>query len=426
MLWGSRQPKELHGSVLFRGAIPPRPEHLDFVRSETTRLEDTAGAHWRLRLALPDGGMAEVVCLRDPPPLPDQLVDHDPRLSPGERQEAKLGQSTVSVSLRADGANPLRQRKRLLRLLHSIMASGGVVAVDHASQALWSKASLDEECAHDADVDILSLFTVHAVAADDGDASPVWLHTHGLGELGLHDFDVVRPGVEVDGNLFDVLRAVAYAIVEGRMTPDGPATSVVGGAREVRLVPTARFRAASGSAYPAWEASLDDDHVTGHGVLCDPAPGRWSLRRRRPTPWSLLSSPLPDDIPIWFSDAASTLLADRAVATLPVMRAIREELSGLPFPCLAKLRYGEPGSLEHLWFEVHEIRDGEIEATLLNEPFGDLPMHRGDRGGHPVERLSDWQFMTPMGSITPRGLAPLRTIREHRAEIDAAMRADAG
>lgn len=421
MLWGSRRPSELVGSVLFRGEIPPRPEKLPLERFRPQRLDDSANAHWRLKLELPTGGTADVVCIRQPPRLPASLVDHDPRLSPGERQEARAGRSTVSVMLPVDGTNPLGERKRLLRLLHALMAGGGVVAVDHLAQALWSRASLDEECAHDADVDILSLFTVHALAAEGQREHATWLHTHGLEELGFQDFDVVQPACEIDGNLWDVVRAVAYVVVDGTLRPGARPVDIVGRAPAVRLVPTAEFRAANKGRFAEWESQLDDEHVAGHGVLCD-AVGGWSLFRKRPSPWSFLGRPLPEDVLIRFTDAASGHMAERALAMLPLMRSIRTELTGLPSSCLVKLRYGEPGGIEHLWFEVHDVGDEWVDATLLNEPFGELKMHRGERGRHPLERLSDWQFMTVVGSITPRGLTPLRTLREHRGEIEAALR----
>jgi hypothetical protein len=222
--------------------------------------------------------------------------------------------------------------------------------------------------------------------------------------------------------MWDVVRAVAYVVVDGTLRPGGPAVEVAGGARAVRVVPTAEFRAANKGRYAEWESQLDDDHMTGHGGLCDPAGGRWSLFRSRPSPWSFFTRPLPEDVPIRFSDAACGHMADRALAMLPLMRSIREELTGLPSACLVKLRYGKPGSLEHLWFEVHDAGDDWVDATLLNEPFGELAMHRGERARHPLERLSDWQFMTVVGSITPRGLTPLRTLRENRARIEAALR----
>ena len=173
MGWQDRH-SQCAGSVLFRGSLPRRAE--DFADVEKlgvrmTRLDDRAGAHWALDMQHPQWGEAMALCLRDIPPLPRFMIDLDPSLTPEERDLARLGESTVTLSVEGTRGNVLRDRKNLFRFQRALMGNDGVVAVDHTAQRIWSREALDDELAHDADLDVESLYVLHAVRTDreDGD-----------------------------------------------------------------------------------------------------------------------------------------------------------------------------------------------------------------------------------------------------------------
>jgi hypothetical protein len=60
---------------------------------------------------------------------------------------------------------------------------------------------------------------------------------------------------------------------------------------------------------------------------------------------------------------------------------------------------------------------------LLNDPFDIAEMKAGERRTRPMERLTDWSLVTPVGDLTPRSLEIARTLREHRPEILEALAA---
>ena len=72
---------------------------------------------------------------------------------------------------------------------------------------------------------------------------------------------------------------------------------------------------------------------------------------------------------------------------------------------------------EHLWFEVHDVRDDQVDATLVNEPYDVARLRQGDRGAHDVERITDWLIPTPFGLITPRSQVAARRVRAHVADM---------
>jgi hypothetical protein len=92
---------------------------------------------------------------------------------------------------------------------------------------------------------------------------------------------------------------------------------------------------------------------------------------------------------------------------------------------LVKLGYGTDSGdgteAEHLWFEAHEVLQDSVDATLLNQPFDIADMSEGQRGEHPIERLTDWSILTPVGPLTPRTLEIARQLREARPEIVKAL-----
>jgi hypothetical protein len=72
---------------------------------------------------------------------------------------------------------------------------------------------------------------------------------------------------------------------------------------------------------------------------------------------------------------------------------------------------------EHLWFEVHDVKNDHLDATLVNDPFDISSMKVGDRRHHAAELVTDWAIMTPLGQLTPRSLELARKLRELRPKI---------
>jgi hypothetical protein len=416
------------GSVYYRGNLPPRAEEFSFLERQGFSVKpgpNDAGVHWMLRLSHPKLGEAELVALRDFKPPPKVLIDQAFSLSDQEKAEAAAAGTGVTLKLPATRKNMLRDRKRFLYFLRAVMADDGVVAADHTSSIFWSPAALKDETSHSADVDISALYCLHAVTPDGGGLA-YWLHTHGLAEIGAVDFDVLKPSedlLSISGA--DAVRALAFAVVEGRLKPGGPGFRLFsgGGSGEVRLVDASKFD----SAAPSEESELRDrdvHHYENRGVVCDPSKGFFGFGRsvrasRR------LSGPLDERTLVNFSTAATELAAERARNTLPLLKKLMAEFAELELPALAKIGYATDaggGAREHLWFSIHEIGESEINATLESSPFRIARMKAGQRAWHPIEQLSDWGIMTPVGAMNPRDLRAARVIRERFDEVREAVR----
>ncbi len=429
------------GSVLFRGSIPPRRERIESLRDEGMEvavLEPSPEAHWAVTLNHPEWGEATVVCLRDLGPPPRVLAEVDVHLTPEERGQIALAGSVVSLSVTGRRKHVLRDRKMMLRFLHAVMGEHGLAAMDHVAQRFWSRAALEDELSHDADLDVDGIFSLHAVTDkrdakrsdddedQDDDGPPIrWLHSHGLAEIGFFDFDILNAAPGLLGHGYDALRAIVFMILEGRLGRNTARATVIVPGGDVRSVPVPEFERRAAPKYAALRQDPERDHARDRVVLCDPAGrllGRWFDKVR---PSRFFSEPLPETGVHAFSTEASELMAERARKTYPMFRRVCEELAEFEFPVIVKLGYEVDGSTtehEYLWFEVHELGDEEIDATLANEPFKIARMQAGQRARHPVGRLNDWQILTPLGMVNPRQTVALRILRAHREEFLQAMR----
>ena len=429
--WKKKVP--LIGVVLFRGTLAPRADEFAcLVKLGVTvkPLDGGPGAPWRLTLVHPQWGEAELGCAKGMPVLPRELLEYA-RLTPQEKQDALAGGVAVMIKMDPSHENLLRDRKRLLRYLRAVLGDSGVASLDATSYRVWSRDALDDELQHDADLDVEGLFSVHAVTGGDDD-KPYWMHTHGLGEIGGFDFDIVEPSEDIFGGRVgpDIFRALAFAIVERRVEPNTPRFVLASPGGEVGFVEIGAFlKRAPRRVIQQLAGNTDEFHLKNHAVLCESGRGGFLgwLFGPKAEPSRFLSSPVPDEIVLQFSTEASDLMAERARRTYAVFRRLAAEMREFQFPVLAKMGYrvdgGGQDAKEHLWFEVHECLDDAVDATLANTPFNIERMKAGDRGKHPIELLSDWTILTPAGSITPRDLLPARLIRPHREELREAMKA---
>jgi uncharacterized protein YegJ (DUF2314 family) len=412
------------GRVLYPGAVPLPFDQLEVFKEPSVRCTTVAATPeqlWAVQANHDEWGAADIVCERRAAPLPELMIEHAHALSGAEKARARLGESTIAVRVHAKQASVLRDRKRLLFWLRALMQDDGVLAIDAESWLLWSPAMLADELSHGADLDVEALYTIHAVQDPENPERITWMHTHGLAALGAFDVDILQPTPSVVFNANDVFRALAFAALEGKITPDTARFTLAMPGGHVRLVPVDQFHAQA-AAWHEYLRVLDETHGPPRAVLCDPAGGLFGRWRKRPVPSRFFSQLHSDNLAFAFSTEATALTAERARQTIAVFRALFAEFAGLELTALVKLAYeidGDPTSREHLWFEVHGVGEHTIDATLVNAPHRIAAMNAGQRGEYPLDRLSDWTILSPLGRMTPRDISAARLLREKRDEVEA-------
>lgn len=412
-------------AVYFPGAAPPPADGFLRLRDLGYQLSDRRvdDALWALQLDHPTLGSAELWCDRESPAL-DDFIRFANNLSDAEKSGASGSAASVGLRVPAKRRHVLRDRKTMLRIARDVLGEDGVMVLDIASELPWSRAALDDELAHDAELDIEALYCLHAVTDDmTGDHPARWLHSHGLAELGRFDLDIVAPHPEFVEACSEPIRAIATMILEGDVAPDQGQFTFGQPGGDGRMVPADAFMR---DADPGMAALRDaEHHDERRSVLCEPT-GRKVLgfgRGDRPEPLHLAQRPPPDQFVIYFPTATTDLMAERARATIEVLRAAMAEFAEFEPVAVVKLGYPTDGEgKEHLWFTAHSIGETTIDATLENRPFA-VDLAPGERADRPLELLTDWTLLTPGGPLTPRSMIAARRVREHADEIRAAMAA---
>jgi Uncharacterized protein conserved in bacteria (DUF2314) len=408
-------------SALFPGPLPPPVAQIRQLLAgfKTEEIPASPDVHWALRVSHPTWGQGELSARRNPV-IPPPVLFEQSMITEEERERAS--RATASVTLFAPGksGDVLVDRKAALRILSHCLGEYGAAVVDEPALKVWTPAMLETELVHDAPLDIDGILAVH-LASNPGSGGGSWMHTHGLMEIGYVDFDIFDPAPELNTwRLWDVVRAMAFAILDGKAKPGGKPYPLVYPGGEVALIDSHRFFARGETAVVHRFADLVDEyHRDNHVVLCDPQPGL--LARFRPKayrPSRFLAGNIPDEVIIKFPDSASALMSERARGTYGVLRQLWSEFAGLDLSFLVKLGYeiDGGGDREYLWFEVHALGDDWIDATLTNDPFNVSDLRKGDRGQHPVELLADWTIFTPAGAINPRQMSAARLARANRQE----------
>lgn len=420
------------GLVFFRGRTPHRPEEYQFltklgVSGKLGKRSDAA--HWTLELSHKQWGSASLIALRDIP-MPDAAtVQYSAGLSDQDRTEMAGAGWAVALTAPASRGHVLRDRKNFLRYLRAVMGTDALMSVDSQSMLFWPRGRLDDELQHDADLDVEALYCIHAVSDRQGEEeAPIpWVHTHGLGELGAYDFDILNchPAVgSVSGG--DLFRGIAFSLLEGELKP-GAEVLVRAPGSPVRAVEAGEFQVKA-HAPDAALREHDEAHASRRVVLCDPMPGFLGrlLRGTRPRPSGMLQSD-PEGCIIGFSHAATDLMAQRARLTAGLFGQFLSEFAEFKPVGLAKIACAtSKGGREHPWFSVHEVGPDRIDGTLENDPF-DIPgLRKGERYTRPLEDLTDWMIMLPMGSINPRHMSLASMVRQNpdkAREVLAMLRA---
>lgn len=408
------------GLVFFRGSTPHRPEEYQSLTKAgiSGKLgKPNAEAHWSLDLTHKQWGPATLVAFKDVAMPGETAVRFSAGLTDDDREMVKSAGWAIGITAPATRGEVLRDRKNFLRYMRAVMGDDGLVGFDNSSMLFWPRERLDEELMHDADLDVEALYCIHAVSDDVGsEDKPVpWVHTHGLGELGAYDYDILNchPGVGARGDIF---RALAFSSLEGELRP-GREVQIRLPGLPIRAVDAGEFQGRAWSSVAALRVH-DDDHSKRRVVLCDPMPGLLGrlFKGTKPTPSTTLQAD-PDGCVFLFSNAATDLTAQRARLTVKLFGEFLSEFAEFEPIGLAKV--GCPtssGGREHPWFSVLDVGTDRFSGKLENDPIDIPSMQRGGRYDLPIDDLTDWLVMLPGGTITPRSMTMARLIRKRPEE----------
>jgi hypothetical protein len=408
-----RVPSMLHAFLPAGSALPSLSAVRDRLTAAGFEVADVEaepsaeGARWAARMTVHAGDDDVEVHVSAMPA--EELNEHHFQwggLTPAETEAAKASQWALGVALDF-GDDVLGDLHLHLRLANAV-APDAVAFFDVEAAALRSAFWVREAAASGVPPSPMRLFTIHAVG-DEGHQR--WLHTHGLRRCGLPELEILEVPDENRGLLGHLLNVVATQLVERGIPPMGEPFEAGQGIDLAWLPWEEAVRHASRGAGGTGD-DRDEFHSDPSLVLMVRRPGRlWGVRWLNPA----LHVPILDDNPLLYVPVMETqrmrLLARER---LPLYRQLFEKYGARDdWKFLIKLGYptDREGGAEHLWFEVHALAEGEVEATLLNEPYAVPTLRKGDRGKHDLALLTEWNVFSKMGMFdadsVPRLLAAL-------------------
>lgn len=409
-------------AILFREQVPPGPDAIAALNP--VEVQQQGDGIWTARIESLKG--CTVWIQSDPRPKPN--IEIDVRFSPGlsdtEREKLVLTQSAWQLMIDPGPGPVLQTRKQSLialgKLFRTLRKGLGFYSFD--TLRIWSLAMLSDELMTKAGLDIDALYGIHPVVNKDGSR---WVHTHGLAALGGFDIDLINPSDEMLGRAQTLIRTLAFAIVEGSIVIDEPQFHIAEPGGLIRMVPAREFDEQVDPKFRGIREP-DENHIENRAVVCEPKlkKGMLGLGKGKLEPSRFVRGAVSDRTVFAMSKTATDLVAQRSQETYPLLVELLDEFGSLQLPVLAKVacRVDSGDSHEHIWFEVHHADAAGIDATCVNQPYQVSGLRQGDRGRYGFSQITEWQMQTPIGSIEPAHFAPIRHIRENRAELEEMMR----
>ncbi len=390
------------------------------VREIENCLPERPAALWEIALAIRVEGRQELAHARawlEPAPQDLLLEGVNWRgVSARDLDASKSSRWSLGTELWF-GGHPLRDFHAQTRLL-AALATEGTLVLDSNALTPRSFHWLREVALAKTPPSPSSLFTIHDVG--DGDDSPHWLHTHGLdrsGVIELDALDIPGHGSALVGQLLNSLGALF--LETGCPPPDEPFF----GGEDIELVwlPWQDAVKKLPHGVPGGERDRKDlSHTRDRGVLFRPVADAGGRKYE-----SLASYfPLLEKDPLFFvSSLESERMALLASERLPrFLDLLTQYGASQGWTFLVKLGFIADSSesredREHLWFRVHAHAHGDVDATLLNQPYCVAQLSEGARGRHSLDLLSDWGVACPHGRFGPDNVAELERLLGERASL---------
>jgi hypothetical protein len=322
-------------------------------------------------------------------PLPIDAVGDEDRVSLGHLGALARFGLLVFTHL---GPDLLRDLHRQLTVT-AALAGDTVGVLDVETGRVRTARWLRDAVASPVPPDPAELYAIRTVRSPDG--RRVWMHTLGLPRGGCFELEMLDVPVEHADRFAELLDGTARAMLErGDSLPAEEQMFSVGTGIDVAWVPLAWGKE---DLAPGAFAGSDVDRVRLRGlsaaVVAPPCEDGM-----RTAPIASLAQALSGGVGLH----ESKLDADRdrllVGATLDrFVRHLRARGADPSWQFLAKMEVGE----DRLWFRVHGVSDGHVDASLLGEPPPSAGMRRGHRERRRTDEIVDWEIENRGGRITP-------------------------
>ena len=326
------------------------------------------------------------------------------------KEEVRNAKWLLRVETQWDVRYPMDSFRQQVQLCAAVAITRKVPLFDFNSMHLYSHDEVYDLAFGKVPPKTTNLFVVHDLYPPDGpDHDGHWMHTHGLNRAGLPEFELLNVPARHVESAVDLLVAVADLLLGGGQPPLRK-TIQVGGALKVSLIEWEKFvfqlplETVGGMHSRTWESGAEDVFHTGYRAAVVSQKPKGFFKKKWSLPVTVLAAiGKAEEGTIWKSMAEierQKILANDRWHVFRKLYDLRKDnwkvllKLGCPIDAMGTRH-------EYLWFNVLELEQGRVRATLRTQPFGTKKFKPGEEAWHPLEKIADWKILTPDRDVTP-------------------------
>ncbi len=290
-----------------------------------------------------------------------------------------------------------------LKLIHAIMPNLLAVMDESAEKLLpanWVRMSIRTEVYPSAN----DLYTVQAVSGKNGE---VWLHTHGLCRCGLTELEILESDTENYNNHYNLIATFASYLLDKKNETHFPEEGIYIGLLNngQPVVATCVSWTLGLHEYKKLKLGNLEDRKTGHNSKTSLIFIYQSEEDEKKQVLSKVSvyNDLWGENPIFFlSNEETDRMKSLAIERFSyVEEALKNKKNQVIVKIGLQTEEADEDHLEHIWFELLEIKEGKLHCKLLQEPYHVKNMHEGDEGFYKIGEVTDWIIYEDAFQINP-------------------------
>lgn len=253
------------------------------------------------------------------------------------------------------------------------------------SMAAWSKVAPSPRY----------LFTVQAVSDKGRD---VWLHSHGLNRCGLPELEILNSDRDTYETHYNIVENTAKRLLDmDEMLPMKEPLYLARVTNEIPLMVTLVHWQEAIGYYKKKILGGKRDRDEGHSgntccIFCYTSPD--NLENKKYEAVTVFDELLAANPLYMLTNEETERMKALALERLALMK---KKIGEPETTILVKIgldvdeEFKEDGnSREHIWFELNDAKNGEVTATLTQEPYYVKDLHEGAVCTYPEEKITDW------------------------------------
>lgn len=253
------------------------------------------------------------------------------------------------------------------------------------SMAAWSKVAPSPRY----------LFTVQAVS---GKGKEVWLHSHGLNRCGLPELEILNSDKETYETHYNIVENTAKRLLDmDEKLPLKEHLYLAMVTNEIPLMVTLVHWREAIENYKKNILGGKRDRDEAHSgntccIFCYTSPDNLEKKKYEPV---MVYDELLSGNPLYMLTNEET--ARMKALALERLALMKKKIGAPETTILVKIglevdeEFKEDGnSREHIWFELNDAQDGQVTATLTQEPYYIKDLHEGAVRTYPEGDITDW------------------------------------